>query len=438
MKRTTPRSITALARVKMLATWAKPYRNPSGGASGMIPGAGEFNPRYHVCMTMRASLSAGLLAVGVLIGAGTAAADSFGGFSGVDRPYLVNQDKVCAPLPVTAGTATGAPRCEKLAADVLAKLSIKDPIPQHGAKATFLATATSRTLTVTRKTGDKVVTWNASDPIGKIVEVYASQYDDRVAVAFTVRRMGKDVTDVIAFDLGKPSVAAPNPDPTAVTPTPTPNAAPEDPAITKAVAAARKAPKAKVLASWKAVLSLDPTSSEAQYRIAGAQIAAKANADAIATIGKLAESTRPDAIEWLVEARFDPAFAALRADPAFRAKIGLDRKPTTSYERLMGFGGQWEQTGTSCDKPEVRFTATRDRVVRIRVKSRCEGQVYDLPFKGQWRIDGDNVVLTFPTKGKQVSAADEAGCTFESAGDEDSLRCSLGRDIDFVVLPTRR
>jgi hypothetical protein len=408
----------------------------------MIPGQVNSIRAITSYMTMRASSSAGLLAAGLLALAGTAAADTFGGFSGVDRPYLVNQDKVCAPLPVTGGAATGSPRCEKMTADVLAKLSIKDPLPQHGAKATFLATAASRTLTVTRKTGDKVVTWEASDPIGKVVEVYASQYDDRVAVAFTVRRMGKDVTDVIAFDLGKPSVAASKPDPTSITPapgpTPGPTIVPEDPAVTKAVGAARKAPKAKAIASWKAVLSLDPQSSEAQYRIAIAQVAAKASADAIATIGKLAASTRPDAIEWLVEARFDPAFAALRADPAFRATIGLDRKPATSYERLMGFGGQWEQTGTSCDKPEVRFTATRDRVVRIRVKSRCEGQVYDLPFKGLWRIDGDKVVLTFPTKGKQVSAADEAGCTFESAGDEDSLRCSLGHDIDFVVLPTRR
>ena len=48
------------------------------------------------------------------------------------------------------------------------------------------------------------------------------------------------------------------------------------------------------------------------------------------------------------------------------------------------------------------------------------------------------MVLTFPTKGKQVTAADEAGCQFEAAGDEDALRCALGRDLDFVVLPTRR
>jgi len=385
-------------------------------------------------MTMRALLAAGLLAVT----AGPAAADTFGGFSGVDRPYLVNSDKVCTPLIVTAGTAKGAPACEKAGADIVAKLSIKDPLAQRGAKASFAATAASRTLTVTRTSGDKVVTWDATDPIGKVVEVYASQYDDRVAVAYTVRRMGKEVTDIIAFDLGKPSQAKPLPDPNAVTPTPTPVASTEDPAVTKAVAAARKAAKGKALAAWKAVVALDAAHSEAQYRIAIAQLAAKAKADALAALTTLAESSRPDAIEWLVEARFDPAFAPLRADPTFRAKVGLDRKGTTSYERLMGLGGQWEQTGTSCDKPEVRFTATRDRVVRIRVKSRCQGQVYDLPFKGIWRIDGNRVVLTFPTKGKQVSSADEAGCQFEAAGDEDSLRCSLDRDIDFVVLPTRR
>jgi stalled ribosome alternative rescue factor ArfA len=290
---------------------------------------------------------------------------------------------------------------------------------------------------VTKKSGDKVVVWDATDPIGKVVEVYASQYDDRVAVAYTVRRMGKEVTDVVAFDLGKPSLATPTPDPTTVV-TPTAVAPPADSALTKAVAAGRKAAKGKALAAWKAVLTLDADHAEAHYQIAIALLGTKAKAEALAELTALAASSRPDAVEWLVEARFDPAFASLRADPTFRTKVGLDRKGTTSYEKLMGLGGQWEQTGTSCDKPEVRLTATRDRVVRIRVKSRCEGQVYDLPFKGLWRIDGNRVVLTFPNKGKQVSAADEAGCTFESAGDEDSLRCQLDRDIDFVVLPTRR
>lgn len=393
---------------------------------------------YHVYMPGMRSLAATLLSV--LAVAGPASADTFGGFSGVDRPYQVNQDRVCTPLVVTAGKAVGAPSCAKTGADILAKLRFKEPIPQKGVdKATFAATAAGRTLTVTRAaSGEAIVTWDAADPIGKIVEVYTSQYDDRVAVAFTTRRMGKDLTDVVAFDLGKPTQAQVPKDPGPVTVPPVTPAPVEDPKVTKAVAAARKAAKPKALAAWKAVLALDPAHSEATYGVAVAHAAAKQTAEALATLGTLAASTRPDAIEMLVEARFDPAFAALRADPAFRAKVGLDKKGTSPYERLMGFGGQWEQTGTSCDTPEVRFTATRDRVVRIRVKSRCGGQVYDLPFKGAWRTEGDRVVLTFATRGKQVTAADEAGCQFEPKGDEDALHCDLGNDIEFVVLPTRR
>src|SRR5206468_6772547 len=112
---------------------------------------------------------------------------------------------------------------------------------------------------------------------------------------------------------------------------------------------------------------------------------AKHPADAIAALERLATSSKADAIEWRVEARFDKAFAGLRADPKFRAAVGLDHKASTPYERFMGFGGQWEQTGTSCDKPEVRLVAQRDRTVRLRIKTVCEGQVFDTPFKGTWR-----------------------------------------------------
>lgn len=396
----------------------------------------ESQSRYHVYMPAMRSLAATAL---VLLAA-PAAADTFGGFSGVDRPYQVNQDRVCTPLVVTKGKATGAATCDKTAADIMAKLRFKEPIPQKGVdKASFAASASGRTLTVTRGSGEPVLTWDAPDPISKVVEVYTAQYDDRVAVAFTTRRMGKELTDVVGFDLGKPSQAQVPKDPIDATNTPAVTPPPvEDPKVAKAVAAARKATKPKALAAWKAVVAIDPAHSEATYHVAVAQAAAKQTSDALATLGLLAASQRPDAIEFLIEARFEPAFAALRADPQFRAKVGLDKKGGTPYERLMGFGGQWEQTGTSCDTPEVRFTATRDRVVRIRVKSRCGGQVYDLPFKGQWRSDADRVVLTFATRGKQVTAADEAACRFEAKGDEDALHCDLGNEIEFVVLPTRR
>ena len=371
----------------------------------------------------------------VLVLPGWAAADRFGGFSGVDRPYLVNEDRVCKPLEVAGGVATGHPTCEKADADVIAKLSIKDPMPQRGAKAAFVATAAGRVLTIARKSGEPIAIWQATDPIAKIVEVYASQYEDRIAVAFNVRRMGSEVTDVVGFDLvhartgpSDPPVIAP---PTTI-PVPT-----EDPRLAKAVADARKATKPSALAAWKAVLALDPNHSEGRYRIAALHAGAKQAAEAIAQLAALAASTRGDAIEWRIEARFDPAFANVRADPKFRAAVGLDRKPTAIYERMMGFGGQWEQTGTSCDKPEVRLAIARDRTFKLRVKTTCQGNVYDTPFKGTWRVEPNGIVLMLPNKGK-VTAEDEAGCVLEPVGDEDSVRCKLGKDLEFVVLPTRR
>jgi len=394
-------------------------------------------------MAMR---SAGI-ALALLTAATTAAsADTFGGFSGVDRMYLVNADKVCAPLAVDAGIAKGSPACEKQAADVIAKLSVKPAISQKGVKGTFAATASGRTLTITNKASETLVSWTAPDPIGRVVDVFASQYEDRVAVTYTTRRLGKEVTDVVAFELVKttgrsqPAAPATPGDPQPVQPTqPATQAPPEDPAVTKAVEAARKAPKARSLAAWKGVLAVDAMHSEATYRIAALELGAKRNADALAAPEKL--STRPpaDAIQWQVEARFDKAFAALRADPKFRAAVGLDRAPTNPYERLMGFGGQWEQTETHCDKPQVKLTVSRDRSFRLRVASHCRGNGYDIPFKGTWRVTDDKTItLTVPTKGKAVTAKDETPCILEKQGEEDALHCALDQDLDFTVLPTRR
>jgi hypothetical protein len=384
------------------------------------------------------------LVLGLLVAAATpAAADTFGGFSGVDVPYLVNQDRVCKPLDVKDGAATGTPACAKVEADEIARLTIKPPQVQRGAKATFAATVSGKTLTVT-KGSDTVVTWNAFDPISKVVDVYASQYEDRVAVAYTTRRLGKDVTDVVAFVLvkttGKTTITPPGVAPV-TPPQPPTTAPPEDPKLTKAVDAARKAAKGKALAAWQSVLALDADHSEAQFQIAKLQVTAKQTADAIATLEKLAKSSRADAIDWLVEARFDAAFATVRADAKFRGAVGLDRKPATPYERLMGFGGQWEQTGTMCDQAEVHFTALRDRTFKIRVKSSCSGSKYDIPFKGTWRLDdaGQLILMMKPAPGEAPSKKDEALCRFEKAtGDEESLRCNLGHDIEFVALPTRR
>ncbi|MEO8844690.1 MAG: hypothetical protein ABI591_27680 [Kofleriaceae bacterium] len=382
--------------------------------------------------------------VGVLgILAATASADTFGGFSSIDAPYLVNQDRVCTPLEVANGKATGAPACEKAATDDIAHLTVKPGVVQSGAKATYVATAAGRVLTVT-KDRSAAVTWTAADPIGKIVEVYASQYEDRVAVTYTTRQLGKETTSVVAFtivkttgrDVGGPSTVKPT---TTVT-GPAPASLEDDPAVHQAIDAARKAAKGKQLDAWRAVLALDADHSEARFRIATLEASAKHTADAIAALEQLVHSKRGDAIEWLVEARFDPAFAGVRADPKFRAAVGLDRPPATAYERLMGFGGQWEQTGTSCDAPEIRLTVKRDRSVKLHVKSSCNGQVFDLPFNGTWRLDDtDHVTLILPpSRGAAASNKDEAPCAFKQHGEEDALHCAVGKDLEFEVLPTRR
>ena len=382
-------------------------------------------------------------ALALLLLAAPAAADTFGGFSGVSPPYLVNQDRVCTPLEVKGGAASGAPDCQHAKTDDLVQLSIKPPMVQHGASADFTATAQGRTLTIASSSGAAVVTWTAADPIGKIIDVYASETRDRVAVAYTSRAFGHESNQVVAFLLVKtdgrssPVSAPPGPTNPATVATAAP---PVDPKLTKAVADARKLSGTKALAAWQHVLALDAQHSEAQYRIAAARATGKQTGDAIALLQTLAKSSRTDAIEWLVEARFDPAFAGVRADRTYRDAVGLDRPAAGTYERLMGLGGKWLQNGTQCDTGEVHFTAKQDRTFSLLFRSACHGGVTEQTFKGTWEIDGAGVKLTLPTKGK-ATADDVAACRFEkspSSNDEDALRCALGKDLEFTVLPVRR
>src|SRR5262249_7233451 len=143
------------------------------------------------------------IAAVVLLAGGTARAGVMGGFAGHDTAYLVGADRVCAPLAVENGAAKGTPSCHKAASDELAQLSIKPPKVERGAKATFAATASGGTLTVTRVDGGaSVVTWTSVDPISKVVDVYADADRGLVAVEIMVRRAGRDQADVIGFQVG--------------------------------------------------------------------------------------------------------------------------------------------------------------------------------------------------------------------------------------------
>jgi hypothetical protein len=187
------------------------------------------------------------------------------------------------------------------------------------------------------------------------------------------------------------------------------------------VVAARKARGAKVAAAWTRVLALDPDHAEARYGIAAAHARGGRTADALAALESLATSSRPDAVEWRVAARFDAAFAALRADRRFRAAVGLDRPAATFYERIVGFGGAWEQAGPSCDTPEVHLD--------------LEGVTNNARFKGRWSIREPSLILALPNSGR---GDEEVVCSVEARGDEDTVTCRLDDDLAFTVHPVRR
>jgi hypothetical protein len=376
---------------------------------------------------------------------GVASADSFGGFSGVQSLYLVAPDKVCTPLKVDAAAATGTPKCEKAAADAVAELSIKTPTAEKGAKARFAATASGRTVTV--KAGDRdvvLVTWTSFDPIARVAAVYGSQYGDMIAVEVVVRRSGRETTDVVGFDLGKDHATT---EPagtgtgtgtgTGIGPTAGTDPAPAaDKAMTTALKKARSASGAKAIAAWTKVLDLDPNSSEALLGLAAAQLKTKKKDEALATLEKLAASTRADAIEYRVAARFDKAFASVRSDPRFRAAVGLDKPGGTLYERVMGQGGKWEQTLTCGQNPHVVLTLAKDHKFKLLVESKCGGDDYGWTFKGTWKVDAQNLLLTFPNSAKRGD--EQAACTVATQGDEDAITCPVDDDLQFTVLPVRR
>ncbi|HVV83815.1 MAG TPA: hypothetical protein VHE35_12155, partial [Kofleriaceae bacterium] len=134
--------------------------------------------------------------------AGVARADSFGGVAGNEKVYLVGADKVCAPVAVSGGKATGAPACRTAPTEEVAGLSIKVPAPERGAKAEVKAAARGNTLTVTDQDGGALVTWSSFEPIVSVVDVWRSAYGRLVMVEYTVRRGGREVHDVVGFDLG--------------------------------------------------------------------------------------------------------------------------------------------------------------------------------------------------------------------------------------------
>lgn len=376
--------------------------------------------------------------------AGVAVADTFGGFAGNEKTYVLGREKVCEPIKVTAAAAKGMPTCKVAGTDVMATLSLKSPAPERGSEAQVKATAKGQTITVTGKSGEVLVTWQSLDPVTSVVDVWRSTYGRIVAVEFTVRRMGKDVHDVVGFDMGVGGGGGTGGGTTQTgtgtgtgtqTGTGTGTGTPVDPAMKKAIDKARKTSGKPAIAAWAKVLALDPENSEAKYRTAAAFAATKKSADAVAALQNLSQSKRSDAIEWLVEARFDKSFVKLVSDPGFRTAVGYDRPPGTAYERLMGLGGQWEQSMTPCDRPEMKVTLRRDRTFRLDFRSVCEGMRETFTMKGTWSMTDVAVEMLMKRPG---GGTDSAPCLIGTDGDEDTLTCHVDADLTFEGRPVRR
>lgn len=388
-----------------------------------------------------------LVAVAAL--ATPAAADSFGGIAGNEKSYLVGTDRICTPVVVTAGKATGVPACRAAATGEVAGLSLKQPAPERGSKAMVTATTRAGQLTLSDKDGAALVGWTSFDPIVAVIDVWRSTYGRVLVVEYTVRRGGREVHEVVGFDLGvggRPGGEPPvgtgptgepggSGTPVATTEPAATEAGPTDPAIGKAAARARKARGKAAIAAWAKVLALDPEHAEARYRTAAAQAAGKQAGPALEQLEALARSRRADAPEWLVEARGDKAFAALLGDARFRAAVGLDRKAGSVYERIMGLGGVWEQTLVPCEKPEITLTFGRDRVVRMVLRTACEGMRERGTYKGTWKVSGAGVTIELPKPG---GGKDQAPCALTMVGDEDQLSCQLDDDLTLDARPVRR
>lgn len=381
--------------------------------------------------------SSWLVGIAALAGAAVAEADSFGGIAANEKSYVVGSSRVCTPLVLDHAVARGTPACRTATTDEVAGLTARMPSPERGPKAALKATVKGSVLTVVAADGSAVATWTSPDPLVSVVDVWQSKTARLVLVELVTRRAGREVHDVVGLDRGLSSGVPDAPVEPVVTP-PRPPVTPPvaaDPALAKALAKARKTSGKAAVKAWTAVLALDVDSAEAHYRLAAAEAAAKKADAAIARLENLAASTRADAIEWLVEARTDKAFAALVGEPRFRAAVGFDRPAATTYERVMGLGGLWEQPIVPCDRPEMKLTFERSRKLTMVLRTACSGMRDRVTYRGTWDMSDDLVLIKLP---KLDDGEDLAPCSLTPDHDEDVLHCQIDEDLSFDARPVRR
>ena len=388
------------------------------------------------------ALVVALLAIPIAAWAGP-----FGGFAG--GKYLVDGERACAPV----SSERANPSCKKLSAAEVARLGARKPKPERGPNARFSARSKGAVIEVLDHAGKPVARWDAGAPVSGIVAIYIDPAASAAVVEYESRFGGRTVVEAIGIKLpgggGATGPARPGPKP-AASGSSDPSAPELDDADKKKLDAAmdkarrslarRRYPAA--IASAKAALAIWDQHAGALYVLAAAELGKKDRAAALATLEKLAASTDPEAPEHRVEARRDKAFAALRADPRFRKAVGITAdpaRPLTAYERLMGFGGKWEQRLIACEQPEVKLNLRRKaRRFVLKIRGRCGGPAETTFLDGTWKSSGtDELALTFPNQG---SADEGLVCRVERCRDssgEDCVRCKVDED-EFLLRVVRR
>jgi len=384
---------------------------------------------------------------------GLASAGPFGGFSRDGGSFLVDGTRVCQPV---AGKR-GAPRCQKAGADEVARLGFRKGSPQRGASATVQVQASGTRLVVRSSDGKSVrADWDSGDPVGAVGAVYLSQDGRLVAVEYDARLAGRTQQQVIVLALSGASPTPASPTPGAkpapgaspspgAKPAPGAKPTPDDPKLAAQLRAGDKLLAGKkwnrAEEEYRRALALAADHPAARYGLAASLAGQGRTADAVAEVTALARSSHPQAPRWLVEARLGSHFTRVQSDPGFRRAVGIERDPArqpSAYERLVGLGGKWEQTGSACQEPTVALNLDRkSEKFQLSIRTRCQGDDETTRLSGSWSAEGSALRLRFPNPdGPEESLDCKLAASSDRSG-EDTLACALD-DLTFTMRVVRR
>ena len=374
---------------------------------------------------------------------GVAEAELFGGFAN-GGSYRRGTDQLCQPV----ASKLAVTQCHKKTVAELAALDLDKGQVQAGTERLVSAKKKGTSIELHSEKGS-IAVWDSGQILGDIGAVHLDKSHRWVAVEFKSRFGGRQVDDLVVMTLAKPLQGAATTIPGPVLPSKVAAPSAEDPAefskrMQQGLKWAKRRKHKKAISSFQAALTVVPEHPEALYRLARSHMASKDSRGAIAALARIVLSSHSAVARWRVEARFDIVFKSLRGDTDFRRAVGIERAAgdkATLYERLIAFGGGWEQESIACEQPMVSLNLQRNRKRRfdLIIRSKCQGSTETTRLDGSWRAKEPNRVgLTFPNT---ASVDEDLLCSLELCADdsgEDCLRCQLGEDLEFLLRVVRR